>query len=232
MPSEPAQPGRGDHHGVQLARARPCRAGCRRCPGSARVEAEAERLELGDAPRRAGADRRPRAAARRALAVAGDQRVAGVLPRRDRGERQPGVGRGRQVLVGVHRDVDLAGDQRVAQLRDEHADAERGDRRRTSGRRAVLTVTSSTGWPAAAQPRGDQLGLGDGERAGPGAEPEGGGQRSPAGPRRGVSPTARRVDRDGRSGASPAREHVAAALHATAAGVCGSSSNSSRSAWA
>jgi hypothetical protein len=34
----------------------------------------------------------------------------------------------------VHGEVDLFGHERVAQLRDEHADAERGDRR-TSGHR-------------------------------------------------------------------------------------------------
>ena len=38
-PAEPAQPGGRDDDRVELARARPCRCGCRRCPGSARRRA-------------------------------------------------------------------------------------------------------------------------------------------------------------------------------------------------
>ena len=189
------------------------------------------------APRRAGADRRTRGQLAEHPAVAGDQRVARVLPRRDRGDHEPRVRRRREVLVGVHGEVDLVGHERVAQLRDEHADAERGDR----GGRAVAGGADGDqldGVAGGAQPLRDEFGLGDGQRAGPGAEAE----RTAGSAVTGVPRERRRRDRAVRVrrvrhladapciGASSAASTSPWRCTATAAGVCGSSSNSSRRA--
>ena len=58
QPAEPAQPGAGEHDGVELAVGDLAAAGCRRCRGSATTsQPEAERAQLGHAARRPGADR-------------------------------------------------------------------------------------------------------------------------------------------------------------------------------
>ena len=231
MPPEPAQPGRGDHHGVQLARGRPCRAGCRRCRGSARSAGP------GRAPRagRSGAASRCRpsrpAAARRAPCPS---RATSASRGSSRGGTaamtQPRVGRGRQVLVGVHGDVDLAGEQRVAQLRDEHADAERRDR----GRRPVAVGADGDqldGVARGAQPRRRPARTGRGPAALGRVPRRRGGRWADAvtgGPPR--CRGARGSSTAVLTGASSAARTSPRRCTATAAGVCGSSSNSSRSA--
>jgi hypothetical protein len=122
--AQAAQPCGGDHHGVELPRGDLADAGVDVAPDRHDAQTQAERLELGDPPRRAGTDRRSCRQLAEHPAVAGDQRVARVLPRRDRGDHEPRVRCRGEVLVGVHGDVDLVRDERVAQLRDEHADAQ------------------------------------------------------------------------------------------------------------
>ena len=138
------------------------------------LDAEAERVDLRGAARRTGADARALRQLAEGEAVAGDQHVARVLAQRDGGQRQPRVGRGGQVLERVDGEVDLAGGDRLAQRGDEHALAADRDERRVAavalgGDRDELDVDAVQ----LAQPGGDELGLGGGERAGAGADAHG-----------------------------------------------------------
>ena len=135
--AEPAQPGRGDDHGVELTRAAPCAMRVSTLPRIGTTsQAEAEGLELGD---RAAASRcRPSTPAGSSPSTR-PSRATSASRGSSRGGtaamHEPRVRCRREVLVGVHGEVDLAGHERVAQLRDEHADAERGRSGRTTGRR-------------------------------------------------------------------------------------------------
>ena len=153
--AQPGESGAGEHDGVELAAGHLARSGCRRCPGSARARGRARARELGDPPRRAGADHRAGGQFAEHHPVAGDERVARVLARRHGGQRHPRHRGGREVLVGVHGDVDLVGEQRVAQRGDEDADA--GLRDRCARRLAAVAVGGDRDdldlAPAAAAPR-------------------------------------------------------------------------------
>ena len=118
-PAEPAQPGRGEHDGIQPTLADGPQPGVDVAAQAGDDQAEAEGLELGTAAGRPGAD----GGARRELAegesVAGDERVARVLAGGHGGDGRGVVGGGREVLERVHREVDPALGQRRAQGGDE-----------------------------------------------------------------------------------------------------------------
>ncbi len=213
---EPAQPGGGHHHGVQLAGGDLADPGVHVAADRDDLQAEPERVELGPAPRRAGADPGSGGQLAEHLAVAGDQRVARVLPGRHRGQAQPRVRRGGQVLVGVHGHVDLAAHQRLAQRRDEHADAELGDRggRQVAGG-ADLDQLDRGARPRAAARRRCRSGPGPARWAGCRCASGAGHDRSSLSCRASRAPST-----------SPLRWMATAAL------VCGSSSNRARSAAA
>ena len=86
-PAQPGQAGAGEHDGVELAGGDLAEAGVHVAADADQLDAEAERGELGDPARGAGAD----AGAGRQLAegeaVAGDDHVARVLAQRDGGQR-------------------------------------------------------------------------------------------------------------------------------------------------
>ena len=77
--AEPGEAGAGQHHGVEVAGADLGDAGVHVAAHPDQVEAEAERLELGDAARGAGADGAAGGELAERQAVAGDERVARVL---------------------------------------------------------------------------------------------------------------------------------------------------------
>ncbi len=120
-PSEPGQPGPGQYDGVVLTGPDLADPGVHVAPDVDDIQTEAERVELGDPPRRAGAD----AGTGRQLAerepVAGHDDVARVLAWRHGGERDPVARAGGQVLEGVDGQVDPAVEQGVAQRADEDA---------------------------------------------------------------------------------------------------------------
>ena len=145
---ERAQPGqaRREHDGVELAVGDLARAGCRRCRGSARPRAVAERRSWA-IRRGAPVPIREPGAARASVSPSRATSTSRGSSRRYGGDDQAVRRRGGQVLVRVDREVDLA-------WRAARRAARRRTRRRRSGQRldrspAVTISTSSTCRPVA-----------------------------------------------------------------------------------
>ncbi len=144
------------------------------------LEAEAEGLELGPAPRRAGADGGAGGQLAEGQAVPRDERVAGVLADGDGGDGGARVGGGRQVLEGVDGEVDAAVGEGLAQRRDEDA------RTAQLGERGALVAVALGAHldeldvvPERAQAVGDPRRLGRREGRAAGAEAQGAHDSSP-----------------------------------------------------
>jgi hypothetical protein len=172
--AETAEAGGGQHDGVQVV-LEATEAGVDVAADRHDLEVGTPGEQLGDAPRRAGADLRALRQGLEGQAVTGAERVAGVGPARDRPDVQTRVGGGRQVLEGVHQHVALVGEQRLAQRAREHSRAAERERlARRLGAVALgvhadeLDVVAGRGREAL----GDRGGLRDGQRAGPGAYSE------------------------------------------------------------
>ena len=190
-------------------------------------QAEAERGELRGAARGAGADDRAGGQLAEGEAVAGDERVAGVLAHRDRGDDQAGLGRDRQVLERVHREVDLAALQGVPDGGGEDAGAADGGQRRGRGVTEGGDLDQLDLVAERPQLVGDPPGLGGREGAAAGAEPDHAGRRSLRGRGAGPAVVGAAVVGAGAHASGPVSGGTD-----TAATSCGSRSNRSRSAWA
>ena len=113
-PADPAEPGRGEHHRVELAARGRSRCGCRCCRGSGPSRCGARGCERTRSAAPCGAASRYRSGRRRGSSLEASARPG--RPARPGGPRARGIAastrslglRGRQVLQGVHGEVDLA----------------------------------------------------------------------------------------------------------------------------
>ncbi len=170
-PTEPGQPGPGEHDGVERAGGDEPDARVDVAADRPDLEAEAERRELGRAPGRAGADDGARRELSERQPVAGDEHVAAVLAHRDGRERR-GSGSG---AVGRSLSECTATSMRPACSASRIAETKTpvppivvssSPLRSPS----VVISTSSTSWPRSREPVGHPARLGRGEGGAAGAE--------------------------------------------------------------
>ena len=170
-PTHAAQPGGGEHDGVEPPLGDRPQAGVDVAAQAGDHEAEAQGLELGAAARGAGADGGAGRELTEGEPVARDEGVAGVLALRHGRDRRGVVGGGGEVLERVHGEVDPPVGEGGPQRRDEHPGAAQLGQRRGAVAVALGAHLDQLDLVAeGAQAVGHPGRLGGGEGGAPGAQ--------------------------------------------------------------